>query len=142
MAQESTQGQPEKSSFPVARELDNLPIYPSDAPPDILVPNRRFPVVELSAGALIGIAIGLFVSGFDLIHATGHFFLCVGLGLVIGGFLGILVGHFTGATGRWTAGSVLAAVPRVLLGATFGLLFVIVCAMLGVVFAPTRRNDG
>lgn len=120
-----------------------MPQYPSDAAPDVLIRARRFPIVEVSAGALLGLLPGMWIGGSYVLGGSGFgiFFLSVGLALLIGGLTGWAVGYFTGPTGAFTVGTVLAAVPRIIFGATIGLMFGMVFVVLGVVVILRREND-
>ena len=135
--QEMSQPEPAKpKSF-----FDSLPSYP-DEDHNISVPARQFPVVELCAGALIGVTFGLAIGWFIPLAPDFQFLLIsTAFGLGIGILIGIGVGHFTGPTSKFSVGTVLAAIPRVLFGATLGLLFGIVFAIIGVLVIPTRGND-
>ena len=55
--------------------------------------------------------------------------------------VGWAVGQFTGPTGEFTISTVLAAMPRILIAATIGMMFGIVFGVLGVIVLPRQRRD-
>ncbi len=123
--------------------LENLPQFPGEAILEVTIRARRIPIVEISAGVLIGVLIGGLIGAFDLANELrfGVFSVCVGFDLLVVGVIGWIVGLVTGPTGKYSVATVLAAVPRVLLASTIGLLFGVVFGMMEIVLLPQPRND-
>jgi hypothetical protein len=132
----SSEHNPETSK-PATSGLGNLPQFPSDGEPEIVIRARQIPIVEITAGVILGAVVGGLLGWNFLAAGIVAGLIALVAPTVIGGLIGWVVGYVTGPTGEFSVRTVLAAVPRVLLVALIGWFF----GMLGIIFVPRRPPD-
>ena len=124
------------------------PIWPLDLPRmrrlrGAIVPGvtRRIPMVEIAAGALLGLAAGVLwaLLRWKLGDIPGGIF----FGPLFGGLIGWLIATFTGATGTLSVRTVLANIIHIVWVLTVVACFVgivgILAALAGAAYGPTRE---
>lgn len=127
----------QQSASPVNDALGNLPQFPSDGEPEIVIRPRRIPIVEITAGALLGLLLGTALGWLYLASGIVPGLLALLIPIGFGALIGWIVGFVTGPTGEYSVRTVLAALPRVFVGICIGWFF----GVLGLIFVVQRRRD-